>query len=122
MLPLQEVSPLPKAVRTFATLSEALNFIVECLERETPIQLLGEIHGVGQQVGRSRALIDRFKSVFTTMQRLHREHDLRRVYAGVDFPQASHFQVGGLLAETADLSVRFVRLENGWALDQLDYL
>ncbi|MEZ4640416.1 MAG: hypothetical protein R2873_33710 [Caldilineaceae bacterium] len=77
----------PRAVRTFATAQEAIDFLATCLEEGTLIQLLAEIHAVSQQVGRSKAVVDRFKDVFAQMQATHRSEDLRLHYRSAQFPQ-----------------------------------
>lgn len=113
----------PRAVRTFTSHQEAVAFIAGCLESGAVIQLLAEIHGVSQQVGRSRVLVDRFKSVFAQLQALHAQRDLRRVYADAEFPTgAEHHELDGYLAQQGDLSIQFVRLARGWALESIDYL
>jgi hypothetical protein len=113
----------PRAARTFATLPEALDFLVHCLETNTPIGLLAELHDVSQQVGRSKAVIDRFKDVFMQLQTLHHQQDLRLRYQEANFPiDDDHYQLGGDLAQQGDLDIQFLRLERGWVLKRIDYL
>jgi len=113
----------PRAVRTFATVQEAVDFLATCLETGTAIQLLAEIYGVSQQVGRSKALVDRFKEVFDQMRVLHRAQDLRHRYRSATFPKDDdHYPLDGDLSHEADLDVQFVRLDRGWVLERIDYL
>jgi hypothetical protein len=113
----------PRAVRTFATVQEAVDFLVTCLETETVIQLLAEIYGVSQQVGRTKVLVDRFKEVFDQMRALHQAQDLRQRYRSAGFPKDDdHYPLDGDLSQEADLDVQFVRLERGWVLERIDYL
>ncbi|MBX2997872.1 MAG: hypothetical protein KF893_05130 [Caldilineaceae bacterium] len=113
----------PRPVRTFATVQEAVDFLATCLETGTAIQLLAEIYGVSQQVGRSKALVDRFKEVFDQMQDLHQAQDLRRRYRSAAFPaDDDHYPLDGDLSHEADLDVQFVRLDRGWVLERIDYL
>jgi hypothetical protein len=113
----------PRAVRTFATVQEAVDFLATCLETGTAIQLLAEIHGVSQQVGRTKVLVDRFKDVFNQMRILHQAQDLRHRYRSAAFPKADdHYPLDGDLSQEADLDVQFVRLERGWVLERIDYL
>jgi uncharacterized protein YozE (UPF0346 family) len=120
----EELSDLtPRAVHTFATPQEAIDFIVHCLESNVVIQLLAEIRGISEQVGRSKALVDRYKSAFEQMHDLHTVHDLRQVYADERFPShATHYQLTGFLSQQADLALTFIKLDQGWALEQIDYL
>jgi hypothetical protein len=113
----------PRAVRSFATVAEAVDFVATCLETGTAIQLLAEIYGVSQQVGRTKAVVDRFKEVFNQMRILHQTQDLRQRYQSATFPKADdQFSLGGDLAKEADLDVQFVRLDRGWVLSRIDYL
>jgi hypothetical protein len=117
------LSVTPRIVRTFATVQEAVDFLATCLETGTAIQLLAEIYGVSQQVGRSKALVDRFKEVFDQMQILHQTQDLRQRYRSAAFPKDDdHYPLDGDLSQEADLDVRFVRLDRGWVLERIDYL
>lgn len=118
-----ESSNLPRTVRRFADLASAVDFISTCLEQGTPIHLLGEIQGVSQRVGRSRAVVDRFKSVFETMQGLHQQVNLRTAYGGVQFPaDSADYELQGILAEQGDVAVRFTHSEEGWGIQQIDFL
>jgi hypothetical protein len=113
----------PRTVRTFATLPEAIDFIVQCLENNGVIKLLAEIQGVSVQVGRTKALVDRYKSAFAQMCVLHAEQDLRQVYADSSFPvDGDHYHLSGYLTQRADLDLYFVKVEEGWALERIDYL
>jgi hypothetical protein len=117
------LSVTPRIVRTFTTVQEAVDFLATCLETGTAIQLLAEIYGVSQQVGRSKALVDRFKEVFDQMQILHQTQDLRQRYRSAAFPKDDdHYPLDGDLSQEADLDVRFVRLDRGWVLERIDYL
>ncbi len=112
-----------RSVRTFATLQDAIDFLATCLESGTVIQLLAEIYAVSQQVGRSRAVVDRFKAVFQQMQALHRQENLRDHYRSAHFPlKADTYELAGILAGQCDLSVQFLRLDRGWVLERIDYL
>lgn len=113
----------PRPVRTFATLSAAVDYLAHCLETNALIGLLGDINDVSRQVGHSKALIDRFKDVFLQLQELHAQHDLRQRFQGIDFPpDADEFQLDGDLARQGDLDIHFLRTEEGWALERIDYL
>ncbi|MBI1298596.1 hypothetical protein GC175_26985 [bacterium] len=113
----------PRSVRAFASPQEAVDFLATCLEEETLIQLLAEIHAVSQQVGRSKAVIDRFKDVFAQMQATHRNEDLRTHYSSAQFPRSEeHYALGGVLARQCDVLVQFAHLDQGWVLERLDYL
>jgi hypothetical protein len=113
----------PRTVCTFATLPEAIDFIVDCLENNGVIKLLAEIQGVSVQVGRTKALVDRYKSAFDQMCVLHTEQDLRQVYADSSFPvDGDHYHLSGYLTQRADLDLYFVKVEEGWALERIDYL
>jgi hypothetical protein len=113
----------PRAVRTFATVQEAVDFLATCLETGTAIQLLAEIHGVSQRVGRTKVLVDRFKEVFNQMRILHNAQDLRQRYRAAAFPKDDdHYPLDGDLSQEADLDVQFVRLDRGWVLERIDYL
>jgi hypothetical protein len=85
--------------------------------------LLAEIHGVSQQVGRTKVLVDRFKEVFNQMRILHQAQDLRQRYRSAAFPKDDdRYPLGGDLSQAADLDVQFVRLDRGWVLSRIDYL
>ena len=113
----------PRAVRTFGSPQEAVDFLATCLEEGTLIQLLAEIYAVSQQVGRSKAVVDRFKDVFAQMQATHRSEDLRIHYSCAQFPRnGDHYALGGVLARQCDVLVQFTRLDRGWVLERLDYL
>lgn len=113
----------PRAVRTFSSAQEAVDFLAGCLEQGAVIQLLAEIHAVSQQVGRSKAVVDRFKDVFVQMQETHRRQDLRAHYRAAQFPShEDRYALGGILAEQCDVLVQFERLKRGWVLARLDYL
>jgi hypothetical protein len=113
----------PRAVRTFASPQEAVDFLATCLEDGTLIQLLAEIHAVSRQVGRSKAVVDRFKDVFAQMQATHRREDLRVQYSSAQFPRnEKHYALGGVLTRQCDVLVQFTRLDRGWVLERLDYL
>jgi hypothetical protein len=112
----------PRTVRTFVTCQEAIDFIAHCLESNAPIKLLAEIRGVSEQVGRTRALVDRYKSAFEQMRTLHAAQDLRQAYADDAFlADGDHCQLSGYLTQQADLDLFFVRLDEGWALERIDY-
>lgn len=116
-------TPQPRMVRAFSALPEAVDFIATCLETGTAIQLLAEIYGVSQQVGRNRALVDRFKDVFAQMRVLHQAQDLRQRYRSATFPKGDDlYSLSGDLTKEADLDVQFVRLDRGWVLSRIDYL
>jgi hypothetical protein len=112
----------PRPVRTFATVQEAVAFLADCLESGAVIHLLAEIHGVSQRVGRNKAVVDRFKTVFRQMQAMHEAQDLRLRYQDAAFPASGdHYQLSGDLAQQDDLDIQFVRLARGWVLERIDY-
>lgn len=113
----------PRPVRTFASATEAVDFVATCLETGMAIHLLAEIYGVSQQVGRSKAVVDRFKDVFAQMWTWHQAQDLRERYRSAAFPKdGDRYALGGDLAREADIDVQFARLDRGWVLSRIDYL
>lgn len=118
LLESQPLAKSAKGILCFAGLSQAVNFIAACLERNDP-QRLHENMANTRQIAQTDLLIFR-EFVFAQLQKRHEEIDLRSRYRQLHFPAGENrFKLGGHMAELGCIHIDFVKTDEGWLLDSI---
>ena len=105
-------------VKQFPSLSEAVAFIVACLESDAQARLLSECERGSAHLVRNPDYLDHFsRFVFSQLRDKHQETDLRTRYSDRVFPEdGTKFKLGGHMQELGCIHIDFVKRESGWAL------
>lgn len=113
MRPLTETEA---GIKCFQSLSQAVEFIAERLERIEALELMAQLAQISHPVN-SDFFID---SLFPELQKHHHELDFRIRYTKIHFPPGEvQFKLGGHMKELGCIHMDFVKIEQGWMLDAI---
>jgi hypothetical protein len=106
---------LLEEIQNYNQLSEALDFIARCLEQDQPLALLQEMEGAqGHLAYNPDYPYDFTHIVFSQLQDLHREKNLRILYQEQRFPlDKNEFFVGGFDSELWRIHIEFNKADQG---------
>ena len=112
------VAKRPEDIRTFQSLSEAIDFIADCLETEAVVSLATEIESLEARLGTTPNVASGFpEGIFMPLQEIHAEKDLRSLYRGRDFTDNdAGMALGGHVSELGSIHIFFVKRERGWVI------
>ena len=97
----------------FATVPEALAFIVDCVERNDARRLTAACVGRGS----AQAYLARDPGVFGNVRALHARKDLRTLYGAERFPRdGTAFKLGGHGKQFDCIHIDFVKKGRTWRL------
>ena len=110
----QPLTETDAGIKCFQTLSQAVGFIAEVIERKSASELMAQF---AHEPHYSDSFTD---GIFPQLQSLHQAIDLRARYKGKHFPtNETRFTLGGHLKELGCVHIDFEKTERGWVLDEI---
>jgi hypothetical protein len=112
------VAKRPEDIIAFQSLSEAIDFIAECLETDAVVSLATEIESLETRLNTTPYGPTGFlEGIFMPLQEIHAEKDLRRLYRGREFSDDDPgLALGGHLSELGSIHIFFVKRDRGWVI------
>jgi len=109
---------LSEEIQHYQQFREALDFIARCLEEDRPLTLLQEMEGVqGHLVYNPEYPYDFTQNVFSQLQAIHQEKNLRILYQEHRFPSNNEvFSIGGFDPDLWHIHIDFHKSEQGWMI------
>ncbi|MEJ5277556.1 MAG: hypothetical protein WHU94_16825 [Thermogemmata sp.] len=117
----QPVMETDAGIKCFPTLSQAVAFIAEAIERNAPSELMAQCAHIQRPRPTEPYYTESFTNhIFPQLQRYHQELDFRTRYKGKRFPSnETRFTLGGHMKELWCIHIEFVKIEQGWVLDSI---
>jgi hypothetical protein len=109
--------PIPER-KDFSNLSDAIAFIVECLESDAFERLHSQMESAQAKLARRPDHLDYFsRFLFQPLLAIQQRTDLRELYRDREFPMGEvHYKLGGHMQELRCIHIDFVKGERGWSL------
>jgi hypothetical protein len=105
-------------IKRFNSLSDAVDFISDCLEEDNPLRLGSEIEGMIDQIEQDPDYLVYFiDGIYRQLKDKHEERDLREIYKEREFPlDQDEFTLGGYDPVLFRLHIEFAKYSNGWSI------
>jgi len=109
---------LSEEIQRYNQLKEALDFIARCLEEDRPLTLIQEMEDTqGHLAFNPEYPYDFTHDVFSQLQAIHQEKNLRILYQEHRFPSDNDmFSVGGFDPDLWHIQIDFHKTEQGWMI------